>query len=465
MKIIYIVLSILLSSTLYAQQRADSKYFSWDSKNNKMIFYPCNCDFNNSAFRKHSNQPYRNEIEPFPYLGINMLAIQIDMLSDRRYSRHYRDIYEGLEFLHLNTYNNVFLPIGEFQYYTIEKKNDNEDNQIIVVISDTSNQSYSRITIMNVHGYIHVRVVDPSNYECDNWCKLEKLKSKYSSQVPEYFLFNSLEYSDEYDKNNYSISRLVYQNDSIQQYLKTSVTSFPAWKPPYQPSKNIQRFSPIISKNIKKQLTKNLSFEDLEAINDNKVLITNTLDDLGRVKKQSYTLGKGFWTAEVILLHNYGIDTDTMRHYVCHAYKLRGLDTVLVMTAIYKNKKLISLYQNLLEQYLKEYYYKKYFAHITQVYPVLPVHNLTYQVFYNEAGDVKQIIMPVITYWKAWEAPYYNCNSQPYDICILNFEYSDYDAKGNWQTVTVVGEKGEDQNESCGYKEVFSRKIKYKENP
>jgi hypothetical protein len=277
-----------------------------------------------------------------------------------------------------------------------------------------------------------------------------------------------------HEETDYRMSRLVYQNDSIQQYLKTAINYFPAQNPPqtpYQPSKNIQRFSPIISRNMSKQFAskpgiKNINFEDIEVVNDDKVLITNTLDDSGRVKKQSYTYGEDFWKAEVTLLHNYGIDTDTMRQYICYPYKLRGLDTVLVMTAIYQNKKLISLHQNLLEQTNTENYYKFFFQRVEQKYPVLPIQYLTYQVFYNEAGDVKQIIMPSSKLNFIYsDYSFYDPSLQSNDICILNFEYGDYDAKGNWQMVTVVGNKGEDQNESCGYKEVFSRKIKYKENP
>jgi hypothetical protein len=511
MKIICIILSILLSSTLYAQQRADSKYFSWDSKNNKMIFYSCNCNISTNFITGHKDDPYRNHIESFPYLGINMLAHQTNILSDQ-YSKnywnktYYWEYMGGLETSYLNINHETFLPKGEFEYYSIKSKN---DKQTVFIISDTSNQSHVKLSLnkeiscnyVTPH-YPKVAYGDDAGINFDSIDYAKKIFDSCLVQLPEYFLFgcyvrhNSNKINNRHhiintihDRNShyfwdadycnkrrtdYIMSRLVYQNDSIQQYLKTAINYFPAQnapQAPYQASKNIQRFSPIIGKNISKQfaskqLTKNISFEDIEAVNDDKVLITNTLDDLGRVKKQTYTYGEDFWKAQVTLIHNYGIDTDTMRHYVCYPHRVIALDTVLVMTAIYKNKKLISLHQNLLEQYLKEYYYKKYFAYTTQVYPVLPAHNLTYQVFYNEAGDVKQIIMPNITFSRDLiAAPYYNCNLQPYDICILNFEYGDYDAKGNWQTVTVVGAKGEDQNEECGYKEVFSRKIKYKENP
>jgi hypothetical protein len=494
MKIIYITLFILLSSALYAQQRADNKYYSWDRKNSKMIFYSCNCNIDNSGIIGNRNNPYKNYIEHFPYLGINMLAPQTNLLSGKYYKDPWYITYwgymGGLETSYFNINNDAFLPKGEIDYYSIKSE---KDKQTVFVISDTSTQSYIKLSFNK-----DISCKDVASQSVDSIYYAKKKLDTCLVKTPEYFSFGCYPIEQLEERNSRTpftaedlyhyinksnciskitdsrMFRLVYQNDSIQQYLKTAINYFPPQNPPqapYQPSKNIQRFSPIISKNISKQFAskariKNISFEDIEAVNDDKVLITNTLDDFGRVKKQSYTYGEGHWKAEVTLIYNYGIDTDTMRHYLCYPHRVIALDTVLVMTAVYKNKKLISLHQNLLEQYLKEYYYKRYFDYIRQVYPVLPVHNLTYQVFYNEAGDVKQIIMPNITSGRALIAePHYNCNLQPHDICILNFEYGDYDAKENWQTVTVVGEKGEDQNESCGYKEVFSRKIKYKENP
>lgn len=451
----------LVSMKLEAQVLLHSSKFYHDKKygnTNIFIYEPCNCQSELFLFPYFGNM----WLENFPYIGSNFISNDV-FFNHTSFLNLNHTYYEEYDIPFFNAYPSAFLPKDSIEYLSIETKPNDESIHLVFFVPDSASKQTNILVYNNTFIY---------RFQSRLFDNRVKLDYKYKEQTPQYFIncYDKLTNIGS-KKNSYAVVdadcinttlHTSEENDSLRLQWRTNINYFPKPYPKYKRLKHIDKLSPLISKSIKKYCnSKYISFEDVANVNDNKLLITNVLDSLGRVKKQSYTLGKDYWTTQIILMHNYGVDTDTVRQYACNPYKLKGLDTNLVMTAIYQKEKLISLHQNLLEKKINDYYYKNIYAGRILCYPILPIHNLTYRVFYNEAGDVEKIIAPNKGATRIF-SEYSNAYLQPHDVCVLNFEYSDYDAKRNWRTATITGEKGKGQNEYCGFKQVFKREIVYK---